>query len=162
MGLDLTLYRIDNKPLVKMTFEEMNEAELAYGRKTWAIADFFSHRCEAIQGDIIYRVTEEVWDTFMSAVSDLNDPVFRKHIEDFLALDHKIYEIGDATEEEVSTFEDEYDDMNRWLDGVLETEWGYQLGMTWELYAVVRWYYADDKVKKAFEDGADVILEKSY
>ena len=41
MGLDLVLYK-KAKPIVEMSIEEELDSELAYGRKTWAIADFFA------------------------------------------------------------------------------------------------------------------------
>lgn len=44
MGLDLGLYK-RTKPIAEMPIEEEFDNELAYGRKTWAIADFFTRRC---------------------------------------------------------------------------------------------------------------------
>lgn len=154
MGLDLILYRKD-KPLSQMTFEEEERAELAYGRKTWAIADFFHHRCEAIDGDWEYKVTKQDWDEFIDSVSALGDPEFRAKVDTLIDYDY----FGEDPEEEA---EELYREIEEWLDGALGADGWYQLGLVWELAAVCKWYEADEEVQKAFEDGKEVILIKSY
>ena len=156
MGLDLILYK-NTKPLEEMTLEEEQEVELAYGRKTWAIADFFHRRCEAIEGDWEYRMTKADWDDFMEAVGKLGDPEFRAKAEEIVD-----YEWNVPDEDWDEAHMDVYDEVSRWLDTALGVDWGYQLGMAWELAAVIRWYDADAEVQKAFEEGEELILIKSY
>lgn len=151
MGLDLILYRAD-KPLNEMTWKELEKVKLAYGRKTWGIADFFHNRCEAIDGDWEYKVTKQDWDEFIDSVSDLGNPEFRAKVNTLIDCDY----FGEDPAEEL------YREVEEWLDGALGADGGYQLGLAWELAAVCEWYEADSEVQKAFEDGKEVILIKSY
>lgn len=158
MGLDLILYRKD-KPLSQMTFEELERAELAYGRKTWAIADFFHNRCEAIDGDWEYKVIKQDWDEFIDSVSDLGNPEFRTKVDTLVdtLIDRDYF--GEDESEEIQELHKELED---WLDGALGADGWYQLGLAWELAAVCRWYEADAEVQKAFKEGKELILIKSY
>ena len=152
MGLDLVLYK-KNKPMVEMSIEEELDNELAYGRKTWVIADFFAQRCTALEGDYVYSVTEKDWDAFMKALDKLNDTSFRLLVEVY--VDSHFRDFGVLDEIVGEKLED-------WLDKALDNDGPYQLGLDWELAAVLRWFDADKEVRKAFRDGYKVELLVSY
>lgn len=162
MGLDLILYK-RTKPPIEMSMEEELDNELAYGRKTWGIAGFFSFRCETADpnNDYEFIVTKQDWDEFIDSLDKLNDPVFREKVENFIALSTE-RNMGMIDDETFNSFaKDEYD-LEAWLDGALNYDSPYQLGLDWELAAVLKWFDADPQVQKAFEDGIDVRLVKSY
>lgn len=151
MGLDLTLYC---KPKSISYNDYDHHIELAYGRKTWAISDFFTEHCECevIDDSIIYRVTKEDWDEFIYTVEPfLSYPGFMSLIENY-----------NNAEDEYGMIESIF---RYFLDetiGCSIFSGGYYLGSAWEARAVVRWYKANKKVQKAFELGLDVFLERSY
>ena len=154
MGLDLILYKHikDN-----MTWEEEQAAELAYGRKTWSIAEFFQRRCESLEGDWYYKVRETDWNEFVDSLGKLNEPEFRKRVEKCINRYENIDE--DELDEE---FWKEYDTIEEWYDGAVDNDSGYTLGFDWELRAVLNWFDADAEVHKAFADGEDIRLIVSY
>lgn len=152
MGLDLVLYK-KNKPMVEMSIEEEFNNELAYGRKTWAIADFFAQRCTVLENDYVYSVTEKDWNAFMEALGKLNDINFRLLVEVY--VDNRFRDFGVLDEIVGEKLED-------WLDKALDNDGLYQLGLDWELAAVLRWFDADKEVRKAFKDGYRVELLLSY
>lgn len=152
MGLDLVLYK-KAKPIAEMSIEEELDNELAYGRKTWAIADFFTQRCTALEGDYIYNVTEKDWDAFMEALDKLNDSYFRHVAEMYI---DNCFEDNEVLEDTVGK------ELEDWLDKALDNDCYYQLGLDWELAAVLQWFDADEEVRKAFKDGYVVELLKSY
>ena len=145
MGLDLILYRKDI-PI------ENSDSELAYGRKTWAIANFFRKRCKPIKEDYYYKVTEQDWNDFINSLEDLDDPSFRAKVEKFLTINPEVNK----------EYDDLYEEIEWWLDNVLENDNFYVLGLDWELRAVIDWYESDERVREAFEDGAPVELIVSY
>ena len=154
MGLDLILYKHikDN-----MTWEEEQAAELAYGRKTWSIAEFFQRRCESLEGDWYYKVRETDWNEFIDSLDKLNKPEFRKSVEKYI----KRYENIDEDELDEDLWK-EYDAIEEWYDGAVDNDSGYTLGFDWELRAVLNWFDADAEVHKAFADGEDIRLIVSY
>lgn len=162
MGLDLILYK-RTKPTIEMSLEEELDNELAYGRKTWTIADFFTSRCKAVDPDNNYEfiVTKQDWDEFIDSLDKLNDPVFRERVENFIDLSTN-WNMDKVDDETFKSFtKDEYD-LEAWLDSALNNDSPYQLGLDWELVAVLDWFDADSQVQKAFEDGIDVRLIQSY
>lgn len=162
MGLDLILYK-RTKPAIEMSLEEELDNELAYGRKTWAIANFFSSRCEAVDPNYDYEfiVTKQDWDEFIDSLNKLNDPAFREKVENFITLSTN-WNIDEVDSETFQSFaKDEYD-LEAWLDGALNNDSYYQLGLDWELAAVLSWFDADPQVQEAFKDGIDVRLIQSY
>lgn len=149
MGLDLILYR-KHKDLKDMSLEEELDSELAYGRKTWAIAGFFTRRCKMLEDDWLFEVTKADWDAFIKAIDKLNDPNFREKVELFVFL------------KDNSEHMETYEELEEWLDGALDNDSVYQLGLEWELAALLRWFDADSEVQQAFKDGAPVELVQSY
>lgn len=158
MGLDLILYK-RTKPMYEMSMEEELDNELAYGRKTWAIADFFTSRCEAVDPDNDYEfiVTKQDWDEFMDSISELNDPAFRGTVERYIDFDDNA-DIDEVDDWACLT----YPKLEAWLDGALNNSNYYQLGLTWELATILRWFDADPQVQEAFESGVEVRLMQSY
>lgn len=148
MGLDLTLYC---KPKNISYGDYDHHIELAYGRKTWAISNFFTMNCgcEMIEDDYFYRVTEEDWEYFIQTVK----PIFTNEFVVNMIENYNEFED-----------EDEYgitEQLLRYcLDMIFDDE--YYLGVAWEARAALQWYKADKKVRIAFEAGADVFIERSY
>ena len=152
MGLDLILYKHTKDD---MTWEEEQAAELAYGRKTWSIADFFRRRCQALEGDWYYKVTKADWNEFIDSLEKLNDPVFRQKVEDFIDL----YDTTEIWNEKLDKL---YYELEEWYDGAVNNDDSYQLGFDWELRAVLNWFDANEEVQQAFKDGEDIRLVVSY
>lgn len=162
MGLDLILYK-RTKPVMKMSLEEELDSELAYGRKTWAIADFFTSRCEAVypDSDFEFIVTKQDWNEFMDSLTKLNDSAFRGKVEKYISLSND-FNLGEVDNETYQHFLKDEEDLESWLDEALNNDSSYQLGLDWELAAVLRWFDADPQVQEAFESGVEVRLIKSY
>ena len=161
MGLDLILYKGENYDVDR----PINE--LAYGRKTWAIASFLKKRSEAIDGDWEYLVPESAWNEFIVVLDRLNDLAFRTIVENFLAEERRYdamtyEEFNGVDDKEKEAFYSTYEILESWLDSALQNSGGYTLGFTWELYAVLRWFDADEKVRQAYEDKFPVHLIVSY
>lgn len=163
MGLDLILYKKDkNKSIEDMSMEEELDSELAYGRKTWAIANFFRRRCKTVNR-CEYVVTKKDWDAFIKNLDDLNNPFFRYKIDDYINVIHN-YECNELklTLEKVEDIMSSYNELESWLDMALENDNGYTLGLDWELRTVLRWFDANEEIQQAFKDGMDVRLIVSY
>lgn len=163
MGLDLILYKKDkNKNIEDMSMEEELDSELAYGRKTWAIANFFRRRCKTVDR-WEYVVTKRDWDAFIKNLDDLNNPSFRDKIENYINVIHN-YECNELklTLEKVEDIMSSYNELESWLDMALENDNGYTLGFDWELQAVLCWFDANEEIQQVFKDGIDVRLIVSY
>lgn len=163
MGLDLILYKKDkNKNIEDMSMEEELDSELAYGRKTWAIANFFRRRCKTVDR-WEYVVTKRDWDAFIKNLDDLNNPSFRDKIDNYINVIHN-YECNELklTLEKVEDIMSSYNELESWLDMALENDNGYTLGLDWELRTVLRWFDANEEIQQAFKDGMDVRLIVSY
>lgn len=159
MGLDLILYKYTKDD---MTWEEEQAAELAYGRKTWAIADFFRRRCNTVDR-YEYLVTKKDWDAFIKNLERLNDFSFREKVNNYIdAANSYYYDEGDEDEAE-KIIMSSYNELEYWLDTALENDDGYTLGLDWELHAVLEWFDADSEVQKVFNnDNEEVRLIVSY
>ena len=159
MGLDLILYK-KIKPIQEMTFEEQQSSQLAYGRKTWSIADFFTRRCKEIEDDYLYEVTKEDWDTFMKTFNRLEDPDFRQGVEAFI----KFWLIADSDDEDCEEYKRAYKILRSWFVETINYNYKYlfPLGFEWELMTLLSWYNANEKVQQAFADGYTVELVQSY
>ena len=152
MGLDLTLYSMNfeyNNDIWRNEEKYEKLQELCYGRKTWAIAEFFMRRCKEID-ECVYEVDEIAWIDFFESVRPV---VENKELMDI--LDRWSKNEDDITEEEYSAFE-------KALDDALVNDDIYSLGVDWEGRAVVRWYEADEKVREAFNNGNTLILSVSF
>jgi len=166
MGLDLILYKKNkNQNIEDMSMEEELDSELAYGRKTWAIADFFRRRCKAVDsGGWEYVVTKKDWDAFIKNLDDLNNPSFRDKVDNYINAVHN-YECNELklTLEKVEDIMSSYNELESWLDTALENDNSYTLGLDWELHAVLRWFDADSEVQEVFSnEDEEVRLIVSY
>jgi len=124
--------------------------ELAYGRKTWGIANFFRGRCDKYQDfDEVYTVTEDVWDEFIKYFKDY----------DLNKINRILDEIWDCGEDYDYNSKD-YHYLQNFVDD-LNYETPY-LGYEWDARAMLRWYDANDAVKEAFANGQEVRLIASY
>lgn len=143
MGLDLYLYT------AKKIDDYDSEKELAYGRKTWGIASFFMNRCNG-HNKCLYEVPEEIWDEFMEKIT----PYFCN--KDFRNL---IDNYSPYTTEAVNW---QLEDLIEYfLDQVLD-DGPYTLGAPWEAKALLRWYEADEEVRKIYKEDKPVFLCASY
>lgn len=152
MGLDLILYKHTKD---NMALEEELDAELAYGRKTWSIAEFFRRRCKCLDWDWYYEVTKADWDEFIDSLEKLNDPEFRERVEDFIEL----YDTTEVWNEKIDKL---YNELEEWYGGAVNNDGCYTLGFDWELRTVLNWFDANEEVQQAFKDGIDVRLIVSY
>ena len=142
MGLDLIL-----KSRNKEYYGNDDWHELAYGRKTWTIADFFRDRNEAIDGDWCYHVTRESWDEFIGIIATYaTNP-------DFLAA---LKRYNEGKEEN-----GDFDILSAPGERLSGDGW-FQLGPEWEAAAIMRWYNANFEVQEAFNRGDEIRLIVSY
>lgn len=145
MGLDLILYK-KTKDIEEMSMEEELDSELAYGRKTWALAGFFMNMTEEDTNS--FRITKTDWNTFI----DSFEPFFKS--EDICNLIR-----------EYSSTEDVTGKIYDLIEYIMNTGFGkyetYTLGADWEARAVLEWYEADREVRDAFEEG-EVWIIASY
>lgn len=163
MGLDLILYKKNkNQNIEDMSMEEELDSNLAYGRKTWAIADFFRRRCNTVDR-YEYLVAKKDWDAFIKNLERLNDISFREKVNNYIdAAYNYYYDEGDEDEAE-KIIMSSYSELENWLDTALENDDGYTLGLDWELCAVLEWFDADSEVQKVFNnDDEEVRLIVSY
>lgn len=145
MGLDLILYK-KTKDIEEMSMEEELDSELAYGRKTWALASFFMNMTEEDTNS--FRITKTDWNTFI----DSFEPFFES--EDICNLI-----------KEYSSTEDVTGKIYDLIEYIMNTGFGkyetYTLGAVWEARTVLEWYEADREVRDAFEEG-EVWIIASY
>lgn len=145
MGLDLVLYT------AKKMYDYDNEHELAYGRKTWAIAEFFMNRCPRQADQFVFDVPEYVWDDFMDAITPyLSNKDFYNLIENYSPYNEGEY--NEQIEKVIECF----------LNEALENNEPYTLGIPWEAKAVLRWYDADKEIRELYEAGKPVFLCVSF
>ncbi len=137
MGLDLVLYK-KTKDILEMSMEEEFDAELAYGRKTWAIANFFMNICDTSdQYEYNFPITRAEWNTFIKAF----EPYFKN--EEFCEFIRNYQGYERHLDECVEFF----------LDRAFGIDEGYTLGAAWEAHAALQWYEANEEVQKAFDEG---------
>lgn len=145
MGLDLMLYK-KTKDIEEMSMEEELDSELAYGRKTWALARFFMNMTG--EDTDSFHITKTDWNTFI----DSFEPFFKS--EDICNLI-----------KEYSSTEDVTGKIYDLIEYIMNTGFGkyetYTLGAVWEARTVLEWYEADREVKDAFEEG-EVWVTASY
>lgn len=140
MGLDLVLYK-GAKDIYNMSIEEELESELAYGRKTWAIANFFMENVQTTEGsDYNFRISESDWDLFYRAI----EPYFKND-------DFRDFILNYRSEEDETG--DLYEVIEYTMDRIFHAGGSYHLGADWEARAVALWYEADAAVREAFKEG---------
>ena len=157
MGLDLTLYAVPAANDINPDDAVDKWIELAYGRKTWFIWDYFKNLDTTImvKDDQILTITKEAWEDFIG-ILDRN----RERIFDYVTFKEKI-EYTTPTEE--SLLQERIKDslFQQWYDDTFDTT--PTLGYEWDARAMLRWLEVNSEVRKYLNDpNYIVILEASY
>ena len=148
MGLDLSLYAA---PAVNdiNAIESDNWVELAYGRKTWFIWDYFKNLKSTVvtKDDQILIVTKEAWKSFIKILNQN-----RERISDYVAFKEK------EEEGKVTFTEAQIQDIvfQEWYDETFDST--PTLGYDWDARAMLRWLDADSKVSKYLDDPSYILL----
>ena len=146
MGLDLSLYAVPATNDIDAT-ESDNWIELAYGRKTWFIWDYFKNlkSTVATKDDQILIISKEAWKSFIE-ILDQN----RERISDYVTFKEE--------EKKVSFAEAQIQDMvfQEWYNETFDDT--PTLGYDWDARAMLRWLDADFKVSKYLDDPSYILV----
>lgn len=146
MGLDLSLYAAPAANDINVN-ESDNWIELAYGRKTWFIWDYFKNLKSTVvtKDDQILIVTKEAWKSFIEILNQN-----RERISDYVVFKEE--------EEKVPFAEAQIQDMvfQEWYDNTFDVT--PTLGYDWDARAMLRWLDADSNVSKYLDDPSYVLL----
>ena len=146
MGLDLSLYAVPAANDIDAT-ESDNWIELAYGRKTWFIWDYFKNlkSTVATKDDQILIVSKEAWKSFIE-ILDQN----RERISDYVTFKEE--------EKKVSFAEAQIQDVifQEWYNETFDDT--PTLGYDWDARAMLRWLDADFKVSKYLDDPSYILV----
>lgn len=156
MGLDLTLYAapaIDDIDINKT--DEL--VELAYGRKTWFIWDYFKNLNSTIMvedGQVLV-IPKEAWESFIEILTQNQQRIFNY-------LDFKANTEYATTTEEFLLLEQIRESLfQQWYDDTFDTT--PTLGYEWDARAMLRWLEANFEVRKYLNDPSYILLlEASY
>lgn len=146
MGLDLSLYAVPAANDIN-AIESDNWVELAYGRKTWFIWDYFKNLKSTIvtKDDQILIVSKEAWKSFIEILNQN-----RERISDYVVFKEE--------EEKVPFAEAQIQDMvfQEWYDETFDST--PTLGYDWDARAMLRWLDADSEVSKYLDDPSYILL----
>lgn len=146
MGLDLSLYAVPAANDINVN-ELDNWTELAYGRKTWFIWDYFKNLKNTVvtKDDQILIVSKEAWKSFIEILNQN-----RERISDYVIFKEE--------EEKVPFAEAQIQDMafQEWYDNTFDVT--PTLGYDWDARAMLRWLDADSNVTKYLNDPSYVLL----
>lgn len=146
MGLDLSLYAVPAANDIN-AIESDNWVELAYGRKTWFIWDYFKNLKSTVvtKDDQILIVSKEAWKSFIEILNQN-----RERISDYVVFKEE--------EEEVPFAEALIQDMvfQEWYDETFDST--PTLGYDWDARAMLRWLDADSEVSKYLDDPSYILL----
>lgn len=146
MGLDLSLYAAPAANDIN-AIESDNWIELAYGRKTWFIWDYFKNLKSTVvtKDDQILVVPKEAWKSFIEILNQN-----RERISDYVVFKEE--------EEEVPFAEPQIQDMvfQEWYNETFDST--PTLGYDWDARAMLRWLDADSNVSKYLDDPSYVLL----
>lgn len=149
MGLDLTLYAVPAANDINPDDAADKWIELAYGRKTWFIWDYFKNLKSTVvtKDDQILIVSKEAWKSFIEILNQN-----RERISDYVAFKEK------EEEEEVLFTEARMQDMAflEWYDDTFDTT--PTLGYDWDARAMLRWLDADSKVSRYLDDPSYILI----
>lgn len=148
MGLDLSLYAAPAANDINVN-ELDNWIELAYGRKTWFIWDYFKNLKSTVvtKDDQILVIPKEAWKSFIEVLNQN-----RERISDYVAFKEK------EEEEEVPFAEAQIQDraFQEWYDNTFDVT--PTLGYDWDARAMLRWLDADSKVSRYLDDPSYILL----
>lgn len=146
MGLDLSLYAVPAANDINAN-ESDNWIELAYGRKTWFIWDYFKNLKSTVvtKDDQILVVPKEAWKSFIEILNQN-----RERISDYVVFKEE--------EEKVPFAEAQIQDMvfQEWYDETFDST--PTLGYDWDARAMLRWLDTDSKVSKYLDDPSYILL----
>lgn len=146
MGLDLSLYAVPAANDIDAT-ESDNWIELAYGRKTWFIWDYFKNlkSTVATKDDQILIIPKEAWKSFIEILNQN-----RERISDYVTFKEE--------EEKVAFAEAQIQDMvfQEWYNETFDDT--PTLGYDWDARAMLRWLDADFKVSKYLDDPSYILI----
>lgn len=146
MGLDLSLYAAPAANDIN-AIESDNWVELAYGRKTWFIWDYFKNLKSTVvtKDDQILIVSKEAWKSFIEILNQN-----RERISDYVVFKEE--------EEKVPFAEAQIQDMvfQEWYDETFDST--PTLGYDWDARAMLRWLDADSEVSKYLDDPSYILL----
>ena len=146
MGLDLSLYAVPAANDIDATKSD-NWIELAYGRKTWFIWDYFKNlkSTVATKDDQILVIPKEAWKSFIE-ILDQN----RERISDYVTFKEE--------EKKVTFAEAQIQDMvfQEWYNETFDDT--PTLGYDWDARAMLRWLDADFKVSKYLDDPSYILI----
>lgn len=162
MGLDLMLYKRSDVDAMENGLKPWDASmELAYGRKTWAISNFFTQRSAPYKGsDYDFIVPQAAWQEFYDTMAPVAAQL-QAYTEEIFELEDRVIE----TQDEADATQDRYDWLNAELRQILEetlNESFFQLGAEWEASAVLNWLKAYDAVNQVYAEGEEVVLVQSY
>lgn len=146
MGLDLSLYAVPAANDIDVN-ESDDWIELAYGRKTWFIWDYFKNLKNTVvtKDDQILIVSKEAWKSFIEILNQN-----RERISDYVVFKEE--------EEKVPFAEAQIQDMafQEWYDETFDST--PTLGYDWDARAMLRWLDADSNVSKYLDDPSYILL----
>ena len=156
MGLDLTLYAVPATDDIDVN--KIDEwVELAYGRKTWFIWDYFKNldSTTIVRDNQILAVPKEAWKSFIE-ILDRN----RERISDYITfkenMEYFVPTVNSLLQEQIndSLFQ-------QWYNDTFDTT--PTLGYEWDARAMLRWLEANSEVRKYLNDPSYILLlEASY
>lgn len=146
MGLDLSLYAAPAANDINVN-ESDNWIELAYGRKTWFIWDYFKNLKSTVvtKDDQILVVPKEAWKSFIEILNQN-----RERISDYVVFKEE--------EEKVPFAEAQIQDMafQEWYSETFDST--PTLGYDWDARAMLRWLDTDSKVSRYLDDPSYILL----
>ena len=147
MGLDLTLYAVPAANDINPDDAEDKWIELAYGRKTWFIWDYFKNlkSTVATKDDQILIIPKEAWKSFIEILNQN-----RERISDYVTFKEE--------EKKVSFAEAQIQDMvfQEWYNETFDDT--PILGYDWDARAMLRWLDVDSEVSKYLDDPSYILI----
>lgn len=153
MGLDLTLYAVPAANDINPDDAVDKWIELAYGRKTWFIWDYFKNLDTTImiKDDQILTIPKEAWESFIG-VLDRN----RERISSYSA-----FNVDNLSAEELAKAQIKEALFQEWYNDTFNIT--PTLGYQHDAWAMLQWLNADQAVRNILDDpNYIVILEASY
>ena len=158
MGLDLTLYAVPAADDIDINKID-DWVELAYGRKTWFIWDYFKNldSTTVIRDNQILTVPKETWKSFIE-ILDRN----RERISDYVSIkEEEEADYISLTKEFLIKAQIKETLFQQWYEDTFNTT--PTLGYEWDARAMLRWLEADSEVRKYLNDPSYILLlEASY
>ena len=147
MGLDLTLYAVPAANDINPDDALDKWLELAYGRKTWFIWDYFKNlkSTVATKDDQILIIPKEAWKSFIEILNQN-----RERISDYVTFKEE--------EKKVSFAEAQIQDMvfQEWYNETFDDI--PTLGYEWDARAMLRWLDVDSEVSKYLDDPSYILI----